>query len=113
MERKLTEWVCSGNTSYGMQMKEKICLTGLLLGMNHGCITANPNQTTLAANVSLMTKWLRQKSTDFYAMGFDAVVKRWDPFVAYLLTLSCINNSKVLSHLGKTQCAVARIWEKH
>jgi hypothetical protein len=23
-------------------------------------------------------KWLRQKSKDFYAAGFDALVKRWD-----------------------------------
>jgi hypothetical protein len=23
-------------------------------------------------------KWLRQKSEDFYAAGFDALVKRWD-----------------------------------
>jgi hypothetical protein len=23
-------------------------------------------------------KWLRQQSEDFYAAGFDAVVKRWD-----------------------------------
>jgi hypothetical protein len=23
-------------------------------------------------------KWLRQQSKDFYAAGFDAVVKRWD-----------------------------------
>jgi hypothetical protein len=35
------------------------------------------------ANVSLMTKrlkpkWLRQQSKDFYAVGFDALVKRWD-----------------------------------
>jgi hypothetical protein len=53
-------------------------------------------------------KWLRQQSDDFYAAGFDALVKRWDkcisvgggyvffqfrishvlyPFVTYLLTL--------------------------
>jgi hypothetical protein len=30
-----------------MQMKEKICLTGLLLGMNHGCITANLTRSML------------------------------------------------------------------
>jgi hypothetical protein len=38
------------------------------------------------ANVSLLTKkiemvvrkQLRQKSEDFYAAGFDALVKRWD-----------------------------------
>jgi hypothetical protein len=23
-------------------------------------------------------KWLRQQSKDFYAVGFDALVKRWD-----------------------------------
>jgi hypothetical protein len=23
-------------------------------------------------------KWLRQQSEDFYAAGFDALVKRWD-----------------------------------
>jgi hypothetical protein len=23
-------------------------------------------------------KWLRQQSKDFYAAGFDALVKRWD-----------------------------------
>jgi hypothetical protein len=30
-----------------MQMKEKICLTGLLLGTNQGRTTANPNQSAL------------------------------------------------------------------
>jgi hypothetical protein len=38
-EKKWTEWVCPWNISYGMQMKEKIFLTGLLLGMNCRCIT--------------------------------------------------------------------------
>jgi histone-lysine N-methyltransferase SETMAR len=28
-----------------------------------------------------MWKWLRQQSKDFYAMGFDAVVNRWDKYV--------------------------------
>jgi hypothetical protein len=26
-------------------------------------------------------KWLRQQSKDFYAAGFDALVKRWDKFI--------------------------------
>jgi hypothetical protein len=26
-------------------------------------------------------KWLRQQSEDFYAAGFDALVKRWDKCV--------------------------------
>jgi hypothetical protein len=25
-----------------------------------------------------MRKWLRQQSKDFYAAGFDTLVKRWD-----------------------------------
>jgi hypothetical protein len=25
-------------------------------------------------------KWLRQQSKDFYAAGFDALVKRWDKY---------------------------------
>jgi hypothetical protein len=25
-----------------------------------------------------LRKWLRQQSKDFYAAGFDALVKRWD-----------------------------------
>jgi hypothetical protein len=36
--------------SYGMQMKAKIRLTGLLLGTNHGRITTNPNQSVLQCN---------------------------------------------------------------
>jgi hypothetical protein len=34
----------SCNIHYSMQMKEKICLTELLLGRNHGCITTNLSQ---------------------------------------------------------------------
>jgi hypothetical protein len=41
-----------------------------------------------------LQKWLRQQSKDLYAIGFDALVKRWDKcinvvyaFVTYLLTL--------------------------
>jgi hypothetical protein len=54
-KKKLTKWVCPCNISYSMQMKEKICLTGLLgllliLGMKHGCITTNPNQSMLQSN---------------------------------------------------------------
>jgi cation transport regulator ChaB len=26
-------------------------------------------------------KWLRQKSKDFYAAGFNPLVKRWDKFI--------------------------------
>jgi hypothetical protein len=52
IEKKLTKWVCTCNISYRMQMKVKICLTELLLGMNHGCITINPNQRVLQCNVT-------------------------------------------------------------
>jgi hypothetical protein len=37
--------------------------------------------STLVTKVSLvrkMLKWLRQQSKDFYAEGFDALIKRWD-----------------------------------
>jgi hypothetical protein len=26
-------------------------------------------------------QWLRQQSKDFYAAGFDALVKRWDKYI--------------------------------
>jgi hypothetical protein len=26
-------------------------------------------------------KWLRKQSKDFYAVGFEALVKRWDKFI--------------------------------
>jgi hypothetical protein len=29
-----------------------------------------------------MRKWLRQPSRDFYASGFDALVKRWDKCIS-------------------------------
>jgi hypothetical protein len=37
-----------------MQMKETICLTGLLLVMNHGCVTTNPNQSMIQQNPVLL-----------------------------------------------------------
>jgi hypothetical protein len=69
-----------------MQMKEKMCLTGLFLGTSHGCITTNPNQSVLLCSGGIrfaddkeveteVWKWLRQQSKDFYAVGFDALVK--------------------------------------
>jgi hypothetical protein len=38
---KWSEWVCPCNIFHCKQMKEKTCLTGLLLGTNHECITTN------------------------------------------------------------------------
>jgi hypothetical protein len=32
--------------------------------------------------VALLRLWLRQQSKDFYAAGFDALVKRWDKFMS-------------------------------
>jgi hypothetical protein len=29
-----------------------------------------------------LRKWLRQQSNDFYATGFDAMVKRWDKCIS-------------------------------
>jgi hypothetical protein len=45
-------------TSYGMQME--ICLIGLLLGINHGCITINPNQSVLQCNGNIPVHLLVQ-----------------------------------------------------
>jgi hypothetical protein len=33
-------------------------------------------------------KWLRRQSKDFYAAGFDAVVKRWDMFSVLIEDMS-------------------------
>jgi hypothetical protein len=49
-----TEWVCPCNISYSMQMKEKICLTGLLLVTNHRCINTNPNQSVLQCSEDIL-----------------------------------------------------------
>jgi hypothetical protein len=50
---KMNRMVCPCNISYAMQMKENKCLTGLLLGTNHGwCITTNPNQSQTPYNPS-------------------------------------------------------------
>jgi hypothetical protein len=48
--RKMNRMGLSLQHSYGMQMKEKIWLTGLLLGTNHGCITTDPDQSVLQSN---------------------------------------------------------------
>lgn len=51
---KWIEWACACNVSLGTPMKEKTCLTGLLLGMNHGCITTNPNQSVIQCNGNIL-----------------------------------------------------------
>jgi hypothetical protein len=64
-----------------MQMKETMRLTELLLGTNHGCITTKHlGDKDFADDNEVETelrKWLGQQSKDFYAAGFDALVKRW------------------------------------
>jgi hypothetical protein len=49
-------------------MKEKIrvCLTGLLLGTNHGCIITNQNQSVLQCNGNIQVH-LQPKSSKFKA----------------------------------------------
>jgi hypothetical protein len=74
--------VCPCNIFQSMRMKEKICLTGLLLETNPWCITANPESKRASLQwkhpSSPSTKKLKQTSKDFYAADFDALVKRWD-----------------------------------
>jgi hypothetical protein len=63
-----------------MQMKEKISLTGLLLGRTHGWITINPNQSVLQCYGNIETevrKWLREQPKALYSAGLYALVKRW------------------------------------
>jgi hypothetical protein len=48
--RKMNQMGLSLQYPYGMQMKEKICLTGFLLQTNHGCITTNPNHSVFQCN---------------------------------------------------------------
>jgi hypothetical protein len=50
LQHLLHDRVCPCNISYSMQMKETICLTGLLLGMTHVCITTNLNQSIFQCN---------------------------------------------------------------
>jgi hypothetical protein len=47
-----------------MQMKEKICITGLLLGMNHEFITTNQKQNVLQCNGHIPVH-LQAKSSKF------------------------------------------------
>jgi hypothetical protein len=46
-EEKIKRMGLSLEHLFDMQMKEKICLTGLLLGTDRGCVTTYPNQSVL------------------------------------------------------------------
>jgi hypothetical protein len=48
-----------------MPRKEKISLTGLLLGMNHGYITSNPNQSMLQFNGNIPVHLVQPKIQDY------------------------------------------------
>jgi hypothetical protein len=64
-----------------------------------GSINSLRDVSKVADDETEVGKWLRQRSKDFYAAGFDAMVKRWGkcinvggghveyPFVTYFLTL--------------------------
>jgi histone-lysine N-methyltransferase SETMAR len=56
-----------------MQMKEKICLTGLLLATNHGCIAKNPNQSVLQCKANIPVH-LQPNSSKFKVM----LIMFWD-----------------------------------
>jgi hypothetical protein len=61
-------------------MKEKICLTGLLLGMNYGCITTNLKQSMLQYSgnipVHLQPKKVMVKNTP--SAGNVILTMFWD-----------------------------------
>jgi hypothetical protein len=51
-------------------------------------------------------KWLRQRSKDFYAAGFDALVKRWDKcinvgggYVEKLMFFPCSNITRFIFYI--------------
>jgi hypothetical protein len=46
--------------------------------------------------VTKVRKWLRQQSKDFYAAGFDALVKRWDKWINVLLLHNLQHNKFVI-----------------
>jgi hypothetical protein len=46
---------------YEYAMKENICLTGLVLGSNHGCITTNPNQSVRQCNGNIPVHLVQPK----------------------------------------------------
>jgi hypothetical protein len=73
--KKRMEWVCPCNIFYGMQMKEKICLTGLLLRTNHGCITTNPIQSVLQCDGNIPVN-LQLKSWEGYAISWKGYAYR-------------------------------------
>jgi hypothetical protein len=60
IEKKWTESVCPCNISYGMQIKEKICITVLLLETNYRSITTNPYQCSGIIPVHFQAKSLRR-----------------------------------------------------
>jgi hypothetical protein len=87
--QKLIEWVCSCNISYGTQMKEKIRLTGLLLGKHHECIITNPNQCVLQCNGNIPVHFQRKK--------FKVTPSAWK----VMLTIFRDSRGVLLAHLQK------------
>jgi hypothetical protein len=64
-----------------MQMKEKACLTGLLLGTNHKFITTNLNQSVLqcSGNISVHVQPKTFKVTSTPSAGKVVLTVFWDP----------------------------------
>jgi hypothetical protein len=49
------------------------------------CLSRNAVRKRFADDEEIETdvrKWVRQQSKDFYAAGFDALVKRWDKCIS-------------------------------
>jgi hypothetical protein len=75
---KLTKWVCSCNISYGMQMKGKICLGGLLLETKHRCITTKPNQSVIQCTGNIPVHLQPKKFKAKPAAGKVMLTVFWD-----------------------------------
>jgi hypothetical protein len=93
-----------------MQMK-KICLTGLLLGMNHRCITNNPNKSMLQCNeTSLFTFDFDQKVRS-YAISWEGYAYCVLGFSESTVSPQChenVNSALYCEVLLKLQDAIRR-----
>jgi hypothetical protein len=61
-----------------MKQKILVCLTGLVLGTNHGSITWWQNFADDEEVTAEVRRFLRQQSKYVYAVSFEAMAKRWD-----------------------------------
>jgi histone-lysine N-methyltransferase SETMAR len=57
-----------------MQMKDKICLTGLLLGMNDGYIATNPTQSVLWESQGVLLSHIQTRGENVNSVSYCEVL---------------------------------------